>query len=124
MVIRNESNNIVKATCVNVNGGICGFAYRIKTWKTGNSVVDLEISESECQQIRQFSQHLSKLSMQDIFTPVTRNPVYLAAEQSGCHPSCPAPAAVLKAAEVAMNMALPRDASIRFELCQEAEDKQ
>jgi len=49
--------------------------------------------------------------------PVTRNPVYLAAQKSGCHPSCPIPAAVLKAAEVAMEMALPRDASIRFEPC-------
>ena len=118
--IKNHSNH----TCVSVNGGICGFAYRIKTWKTGNSAVRLEISESECQQIRQFSQHLGTLSLRDIFTPVTRNPVYRAAEQSGCHPSCPAPAAVLKAAEVAMNLALPRDASIRFEPCQEAEDKQ
>ncbi len=50
---------------------------------------------------------------------VTRNPVYLAAEQSNCHPSCPVPAAVLKAAEVAMEMALPRDAMIRFEPCKE-----
>ena len=47
--------------------------------------------------------------------PVTRNPVYLAAQQSGCHASCPIPMAVLKAAEVAMEMALPRDVSIRFE---------
>ena len=122
--ISKEKNSSSTNTCVSVNGGVCGFAYLIKTWKTGNSSVGLEIKEPECQQIRQFSQHLSKLSLQDIFTPVTRNPVYLAAEQSGCHPSCPAPAAVLKAAEVALNMALPRDASIRFERCQEAEDKQ
>ncbi len=31
-----------------------------------------------------------------------------------CHSSCPIPAAVLKAAEVAMSMALPRDVSIEF----------
>ena len=49
--------------------------------------------------------------------PATRNPVYLAAQKSGCHPSCPIPAAVLKVAEVSLEMALPRNASIRFEPC-------
>jgi len=125
MVTQSDDKNMPKtktgnsgrpaATCVSVNAGICGFACRIRTWKIGNCAVGLEISESECQQIQQFSERLSKLTLQDIFTPLTCNPVYLAAEQSGCHPSCPAPAAVLKTAEVAMDMALPRDASIRFE---------
>jgi len=49
--------------------------------------------------------------------PMTRNPVYIAAEQSGSHPSCPVPAAVLKAAEAALELALPGDAVIRFESC-------
>jgi hypothetical protein len=79
--------------------------------------VGLEISESECQQVQDFSELLSQLTLDEIFLPITRNTVYLAAEQSGCHPSCPIPAAVLKAAEVAMEMALARDASIRFEPC-------
>ena len=81
------------------------------------SAVGLEISESECQQIQQFSELLGKLTLREVFAPITSNPVYLAAQQSGCHSSCPIPAAVLKAAEVAMEMALPRDASIRFEPC-------
>ncbi|MBW2193973.1 MAG: hypothetical protein JRF27_09345, partial [Deltaproteobacteria bacterium] len=45
---------------------------------------------------------MSKLTLKGLFIPVTRNPVYLAAEQSGCHLSYPIPAAVLKAVEVAM----------------------
>ncbi len=49
--------------------------------------------------------------------PMTRNPVYIAAEQSGSHASCPVPAAVLKAAEVVLELALPGDAIIRFEPC-------
>jgi hypothetical protein len=104
-------------TCASVNAGICGFTCRIKAMKIDKRIVGLEISESECQQIQDFAEQLSQLSLDEIFMPITRNPVYLAAEQSGCHPSCPIPAAVLKAAEVAMEMALPRDASIRFEPC-------
>ncbi len=107
------------ATCASANAGICGFACRIKARKIDNKAVGLEISESECQQIREFSGRLRKLTLNELFIPVTRNPVYLAAERSGCHPSCPVPAAVLKTAEVAMEMALPRDVSIRFEPCQE-----
>ncbi len=49
--------------------------------------------------------------------PVTRNPVYLAAQKSGCHASCPIPMAVLKTAEVAMEMALPREVILQFEPC-------
>ena len=104
-------------TCVSVNAGICGFTCRIKAWKIDKKAVGLEISESECQQIQDYSELIRKLTINEVFMPITRNPVYLAAEQSGCHPSCPIPAAVLKAAEVAMAMALPRDASIRFEPC-------
>ncbi len=127
MVTQSEDNNPSKAkkgteshtsdTCVSVDAGICGFTCRIKAWKIDKRTVGLEISESECQQIQDFSELLSQLSLNEIFIPITRNPVYLAAEQSGCHPSCPVPAAVLKASEVAMEMALARDASIRFEPC-------
>ena len=114
---KNGSENRSSDTCVSVDAGICGFTCRIKAWKIDKRTVGLEISESECQQIQDFSELLSQLSLNEVFMPITRNLVYLAAEKSGCHPSCPIPAAVLKAAEVAMEMALARDASIRFEPC-------
>ncbi len=118
MVLNSEGTESHSSdTCASVNAGICGFTCRIKAWKIDKRTVGLEISESECQQIQDFTELLGQLSLNEIFMPITRNPVYLAAEQAGCHPSCPIPAAVLKAAEVAMKMALPRDASIRFVPC-------
>jgi hypothetical protein len=124
MALNSEGNEGHSSdTCASVNAGICGFACRIKAWKIDKRTVGLEISESECQQIQDFSELLSQLSLNEVFMPITRNPVYLAAEQSGCHPSCPIPATVLKAAEVAMEMALPRDASIRFEPCKRKNQK-
>ena len=104
-------------TCASVDAGICGFTCRIRAWKIDKRTVGLEISESECQQIQDYSELIRQLTLNEVFVPATRNPVYLAAEQSGCHPSCPIPVAVIKAAEVTMEMALPRDASIRFEPC-------
>jgi hypothetical protein len=109
-------------TCASVNAGICGFTCRIEAWKIDKNAVGLKISESECQQIQRFSDLVSKLTLREIFMPVTRNPVYLAAQKSGCHASCPIPMAVLKTAEVAMEMALPREVSMRFEPCKRRKD--
>lgn len=117
-----DANGLSNETCAAVNSGVCGFTCRIRAWRIDKTTAGLEISESECQQIQAFSEQLSQLSLKEIFMPITRNPVYLAAEQSKCHPSCPIPAAVLKAAEVAMEMALARNASIRFETCKGEED--
>ena len=111
------ANGLSNDTCASVDAGICGFVCRIKARKIDKRTVGLEISESECQQIQDYSELIRQLTLNEVFVPATRNPVYLAAEQSGCHASCPVPVAVLKAAEVAMEMALPRDASIRFEPC-------
>ena len=112
-----DAKGLSNETCASVDAGICGFTCRIRAWKIDKKAVGLAISESECQQIQDFSQILKKLTLKEVFMAATRNPVYLAADRSGCHPSCPVPAAVLKAAEVAMEMALPRDAVIRFEPC-------
>jgi hypothetical protein len=55
------------------------------------------------------------MTLKELFAPVNRNPVFVSAQRAGCHPSCPIPVAILKAVEVAMGMALPRDAVIKFE---------
>ncbi|UCH20476.1 MAG: hypothetical protein JSU83_18320 [Deltaproteobacteria bacterium] len=78
----------------------------------------LKISGSECKQIQRLAKRLNKITMTELFAPMTRNPVYLAAEKSGCHPSCVIPTALLKAVEVAMEMALPREVHIQIEPCQ------
>jgi hypothetical protein len=78
-------------------------------------MVAIDISESECKQIRMLAGRLKEMSLKELFMPLTRNPVYAAAQQSGCHPSCVIPSAVLKAVEVALGMALPKDVQFRFD---------
>ena len=100
-----------------VDPGICGFPCIIKARKTGARQVSLAISGSDCEQIKRLAERLATLSMKDIFAPLSRNPVYDAAEKSGCHLSCAIPVAIIKAAEVAMELALPREVHIKFEAC-------
>ena len=80
-------------------------------------MVGLEILGSDCAQIKRLSERLTQITLEDIFAPISRNLIYASAEKSGCHLSCPIPVAVIKAAEVALEMALPKEAYIRFESC-------
>ena len=99
---------------VRAEPGICGFPCTIKAQKLDNRTVTVEINGSECKQIKRLSTCLTVMSLKELFMPLTRNPVYTAAEKSGCHPSCAIPAAVIKAVEVALGMALPREVRIKF----------
>ena len=102
-------------TCIAVDPGVCGFTCVIRVKQLDKRSVAIEIAESECEQIKKLDGRLETLSLRDLFTPLTRNPVYKAAQASGCHASCAIPSAVLKAAEVAMGMALARPVSFSFD---------
>lgn len=109
-----------RVICVSVQPGVCGFACTIRAKKTDRRTVAVTISGSQCQQIQKLSGCVTALSLKDLFTPLTRNPVYTSAERSGCHASCAVPSAILKAAEVAMEMAVPRD--VQFQItCRQGE---
>jgi hypothetical protein len=105
------------AVCIHVMPGICGFTAVISARKLENKKIRFQISDSECGQIKMLAATLQEMDWKDLFVPLTRNPVYVNAEKSGCHPSCVMPAAMLKAAEVAMGMAIPKDVYFRFQPC-------
>jgi len=100
--------------CVDVDPGICGFRCNIGVVRLGPRAVEIEIRGSGCRQIQRLSEKLGRLSLKELFMPLTKNPVFIAAEASGCHTSCIVPTAVLKAVEAALEMALPKETSIRF----------
>lgn len=101
-------------TCLRVDPGICGFACTVCAQKLEARTVKIDIEGSECKQIQRLSELISQIGFRDIFVPLTRNPVFVSAEKAGCHPSCVIPTAVIKAAEVALGLALKRDVVIQF----------
>jgi len=102
-------------TRVTVDPGICGFPCVIEGEKKDKYLVELRGQGSECQHIQRFFEQVREINLRDLFAPISKSPVFQAAQRSGCHPMCPVPVAALKTAEVAMEMALPRDAQIKFE---------
>ena len=105
------------AVCIEVTPGICGFACVVSARRLAKKRIGIQIAETECKQLNRLSENLREMDWKDLFLPISRNPVYLGAQQSGCHPSCVLPAAVLKAAEVVMGMAFPRDVQFQFQPC-------
>ncbi len=110
-----EADKEGKTVRVRVDAGICGFTAVIEARKENGRNATVDITGSECEQIQRLAERLKGMTLQELFTPITKNPAYVLAEKSGCHPSCPMPFAVMKAVEAAMEMAIPRDAGIRFE---------
>lgn len=104
-----------KVIRVAVDSGICGFHCIVKAWEKEKRKVSIRISDSECKQIQRLSHLVKEMDLKELFAPISRNLVYTSAQTAGCHSSCPVPVAILKAVEVAMGMALPKDAFIRFE---------
>ena len=99
---------------ITVEPGVCGFSCQVEAWQENKHKATIKISGSQCKMIQKMGENLKEITLSDIFTPHTRNPVFKAAEQAGCHLTCSVPVAVLKAAEVAMELALPRKACINF----------
>ena len=109
---RGESNSRVR---VSVDPGICGFPCVVEAERVRKRVARVTINHSACEQIKKLADLLEEIPLKDMFAPFSRNPIFMAAEQAGCHPACPVPLAVLKALEVAMDMALPGEVCIRFD---------
>lgn len=102
-----------KPTRVVVYPGACRFECVIVATREGRWKASFEI-RSQCEHIQRFFQLLKAVNVQELFAPLDRNAVFRASEQAGCHPSCPVPVAVAKAAEVCLEMAVPCDVEIRF----------
>ena len=100
--------------CVQVIPGICGFDCTVCIRKVERRVVALRLDGVQCEQISRLAQSITQISLNDLFKPFTKNPVFIGAEKAGCHATCPVPTAILKAAEAALGMALKSDIGIKF----------
>jgi len=99
---------------ISVEPGICGFCCQVQAWQQNKQCASVKITGSQCALIQELAKKIKEVTVSDVFTPHTRNPIFKAAELAGCHLSCPIPVALLKAAEVALELALPQEACISF----------
>ena len=102
-------------TRVTVNGGACGFNATIQVDKIDRHTVRVKI-DSACDQIVALNPDLAELNWRHgVFCKIAESRVYQSASQHIKHAACPIPAAILKAIEVEVGIALAKDVVIHFE---------
>lgn len=100
-------------TKVKVSPGICGFSVVITAQKGKDRKVLISL-DTECEMVRKMLEDLAVLDMAAAFTGHLNNPVYRSAARHIRHAACPVPSGILKALEVELGVALPKDVSIIF----------
>ncbi len=103
--------------CARVDSGICGLPCQVRVSRIDKRKAAVEITDTECTMLHEMAGNIKEIGIKEVFSPITSNPAYLAAQKAGCHPSCPVPVAILKAAEVALEMALSKSVAIEFVNC-------
>ena len=100
-------------TKVVVDPGICGFIAIVEVVKLSGKIVGIKIN-SNCDAIARIGDQMSRLE----WTRIWRQHAFFFNElvpQCIQHIACPVPVAILKAIEVEVGIALPKDVVIRFE---------
>lgn len=104
-------------TRVEVEAGVCGHSAVIEVVKLGTAHVQVTI-HSACEQITAMNPDLAQLQWKGkghaVFKRMTESAVYASAGRHIRHTACPIPAAILKAIEVEVGLALAQDVTIRF----------
>ncbi|HET7010951.1 MAG TPA: hypothetical protein VFI11_09270 [Anaerolineales bacterium] len=104
-------------TVVNVHAGACGHTARITVEPIDDRHVRVRI-ESECDQITAMNDDLAHLRWKgkghEVFRPMNESAIYRSANLRIRHTACPIPSAILKAIEVEVGAALPKDVTLTF----------
>ena len=101
-------------TEVVVEAGICGFTATVKVTKLSNRKLGVVIA-SDCEILGELGNELQELDWPDALRSPGNTIVYESAFRHIKHTACTIPVAILKAIEVEVGAALPKDVSIRFQ---------
>ena len=105
------------STYVEVFAGVCGHSAVIEISKVDDAHVQVVIT-SACDQITAMNPDLARVQWKgkghEVFKRMTESVVYQSAARHIRHTACPIPAAILKAIEVEVGIALPKDVTITF----------
>jgi hypothetical protein len=104
-------------TRIEVYAGVCGHSAVIDVTKVDDTHVQVVIT-SACDEITAMNPDLARVQWKgkghEVFKRMTESAVYQSAAQHIRHTACPIPTAILKAIEVEVGIALPKDVTITF----------
>ncbi|MFH1921606.1 MAG: hypothetical protein ABIP48_17210 [Planctomycetota bacterium] len=104
---------------VQIDPGICNFNTVVTAESEDSQNVTFEFV-SHCETIKEFARQICTISPVDAIMTLgpEENPILLIAREllqtKGCCEACVVPAGTMKAMQVAVNIALPKDISVRI----------
>lgn len=101
---------------VEVEPGPCKM-HTVINAKQSEDMMHVEVSiETDCKMVQAFASDLKPVGAYDEFElPMVQNPVCITASNHLKHSACPVPCAVLKAIEVAADLGLKRDVTLKIQ---------
>ncbi len=102
-------------TKVSINPGVCGMDCQVVVSKIDRMNMRIEI-ESKCPMVTKLSELLAEVNLRDVLKKYGQSVVTEKAAEHLSHAACPIPTAIIKAVEAEAGMALPRNATITFEI--------
>lgn len=97
-----------------VDAGVCKMKTLIIAKDNGAGMVDIQI-KSDCPNVLKMSWKIEPMSpYSEVEAEFSKSEVYRLADAAIPHTACPVPAGIVKALEVAGDLGLKRDCSIRF----------
>lgn len=98
-----------------VDAGVCGFTTQIVADSPDMQTVHLDI-KSGCADVQKIADALKEINgMQEAFGKIGTTKAYEIAAQYCRHAACPVPMAIVKTAEAASGLALPKNVSVSIE---------
>jgi len=97
-----------------VFAGACGFTTVIKVFKLDKMKVKVQLI-SACQDIRRLNEDFSEVDCsKGVFGSMVDSIIYKAASSKLKNSDCPVPCAIIKAIQVELGGAIPKDVTIRI----------
>ena len=98
-----------------IDAGICGFGTTVETTANPGYKVTIKL-ESDCPAIRKLAENLTEVDALGEISFRRGLPQTLQKGNEFCtHTACPVPVGIVKAIEVAAELALPKDVTIKIE---------
>lgn len=109
-----EETELPLMATVKVDPGVCRLHSTIQA-RTDGMIVEFEILQSDCPQVRNLKKVLKKMEIWDVMKmPFNDNTVYQLCGDVLKHSSCPVPMAMIKCAEAAAELALKKTVVVEF----------
>ncbi len=102
---------MAKAT---IEAGVCGLTTVVNVENKDGMNYTLKV-DSQCGAYQDLDERLPEVSMMAGFDPIGSGAVYEACRAKCKHGACPVPMGIIKAVEVAADMALPKDVKVTLE---------